>query len=192
MSRTKLLSVIGQKISYINLSVVGNPTINNGIVSDFSSSDYLQMSNFPTSFSEIEIITKVKVNKSGNNAIFALGNGSTGTKKFYSYLTSTSFQFRYLSSLDNTAKLISINYNFGTDIFYYTRVKIYPTKIVLGYSLDGQNWIEEEFIDNISIALSESLRYGVIANNSWYLNGVIDFNNSYSIKDGTKYILTLP
>ena len=172
-TKYKLQAVVGY-------TIVGSPTIVDGVVSGFSGSDYVHILNFPTIYDSIEFVTKVKNNltsASSSNSVFALGNGSVSQNKFYLYFNTQQVIFRYRST-DNTTKNLTVNYVSSANTFYYIRVRIYTNKIILGISTDKINWLEGEVADSIIMAPSMDLRYGIISNNPWALDGSIDLNET--------------
>ena len=161
---------------------VGTLTIVDGVVSGFSSGNYVHILNFPNTFNLLEIVTKAKKSATGNQAIFALQNGSTAQQKFYLYMSNSACNFYYRSADDET-KNISISYSVNVDVYYYFRLKISNSKIKLGYSTDGTNWVEKEVEDTMLVASDVDFRYGAVSNNGWYLDGSIDMNETLIKKD---------
>ena len=83
----------------VKYTVVGNPTIENGIVSGFSSSDYLQISNFDISSNSFEIKCGFRTSSdiSTEQLLFASRSGST-TKIGLTCYTNNNLLFYYLNS----------------------------------------------------------------------------------------------
>lgn len=189
---SKLLAMMmKEKVEYMPLTVVGSPTITDGVVSGFSRSDYVEGPNFPANFNEIILVTNIKENTYGANAIFALQSGNRTQRKFYSELQNQKIIFGYRSSANNSNTSIDISYTYTNNTFFYVRLKLYPTQIILGHSIDGVTWEEKTVDDIIGLISSLPLRYGIVTNIPIYLNGSIDFNKTYIIIDGTKYKFTI-
>ena len=170
-------------VNYMNLDVVGSPTINNGVVSGFSDSKYLEIPNFPTYTQDdrVEFVFNFTFDSSFVNSIIIGGAGaiivplveSNNKIKYYSNI---------LGNATGTNTLIA-NQN------YFFKL-ICDTNSYKAYiSTDGRTWTldaSKSFSDTFS--KSGVLTVGRNPSVSGqYLRGSIDINNSYIKIGSTKY-----
>lgn len=185
---SELLAMMMRKQQYMNLDIVGSPTISNGIVSGFSASDYLNLQNTITlsKDSNIEIVEKINKPSDKNS------NSFIGTET----------RFGFAIQLNNSGKMAVyvgdgnswITSNVGTfildnDTDYYIKIKITNGLFNVLYSVDNINYTLDTSLDISSLTAEEqyNLRLGVARNTTNYFNGQIDINQSYIKIANTKY-----
>ena len=175
-TKNKLQAVVGY-------TVVGSPTITDGVVSGFSSSDYLQLPNFPTldNNSKVEIYIESKFyDNSVNYAVLSAYNGDTydikimldAGKRLYGYVYNNANSTRYFarlwcSELTPTSLL-------------YTKYTIQNNLLKLARKIDLLNWFETEvsLTENFSYTKSTPLCIGRSLNGEIYIkNTYIKINN---------------
>lgn len=186
-----------ENIEYMPLTVVGNPTINNGVVSNFSSDNYLKFMFYPRINGNPNIFEfKMKFQYYSASTIgCVLGTKMSGIIAI-GVTTKNRIQFNLGKSIND----------FGiVDTVYSANVETYKD-YWLKFSYDGNQYKLELSDDNISFAtlgtiISSSLIYngnyfemsmGTGHPANWTLNGQIDINNCYLIQNGTKYKFLLP
>ena len=167
-----------------NVNIVGNPTISNGVASNFSNTNYLTL---PTAFQPAanpwEIVLKVNMNNNGATGIF-LGNISSGyfrlgfnnTNIVALYLSTNSTSWN-IGQLIGTTPMIN-----GVD--YWIKATFDGAKYQIFLSTDGESYNLEGTLNSSSIPAYQSLSTlgaGHNSNNSTpqYTQGSIDLKNSY-------------
>ena len=166
------------------LTVVGSPTIVDGVVSNFSATDFLQTN---LVYSDLQ-------NKNIEIMLHYIPSSLVATNRFFRFGTNanTAFYLRiesdltfafYSSTTKYKTNLIANNYGYVKFVAdNFEDVKIYCSN-------DEQNWVEGTITtesNSLTIDTTNNFNFGRT------INGSINFNNSYMIIDGTKYILTLP
>lgn len=167
-----------------NVNIVGNPTISNGVASNFSNTNYLTL---PTAFQPAanpwEIVLKVNMNNNGATGIF-LGNISSGyfrlgfnnTNIVALYLSTNSTSWN-IGQLIGTTPMIN-----GVD--YWIKATFDGAKYQIFLSTDGESYNLEGTLNSSSIPAYQSLSTLGAGNNSnnstpQYTQGSIDLKNSY-------------
>lgn len=168
-----------------NYTVVGSPTVNNGVVSGFSTSKYLKLPNvFNPSSAPWEVVFKVNATDYSNGGIiFGQRNGSY----FYIRTEATGV---FVTGHSNTILNGTTQIILGKD--YWVKARHDGTKLYLELSEDGINYTEENSVA-ISSTFTPSSDPQYIG--LWYntyasglhntFNGSIDLKESY-IKIGSK------
>lgn len=175
------------------LTVVGSPTITDGVVSGFSANNYLTL---PTiNFSNInswEFVFKVKMvdiyhakyffgNMSGNSIVVGNTDSPGGAFKIFLSSNGTSWDIGNMSTnISNPANSIR-----------YVRFGFTGTKYYVEQSSDGITYTNKEELSSSDKLYSSQLYLGKAYQDSRYWQGNIDLNESFAIIDGTKYIFTL-
>lgn len=189
----------GNTVLENNYTTVGSPTISeNGIVSGFSQSDYLQTAQFSL-MNPFELIIRGSVNSgiSGNN--YFIGNGGFNINSIVMAIGVTdTYALRLSIHKDNTGSVAGTEYAVSEDniispnTYYYFKVNYDGTKYVLTYSTDGITYTSACTVNysslphnnsNIKLAIG-----GSYTDQLWgVFNGSIDLN-SFSIKSNNKII----
>lgn len=167
-----------------NVNIVGNPTISNGVASNFSNTNYLTL---PTAFQPAANpwvnVLKVNMNNNGATGVF-LGNTSSGyfrlgfnnTNIVALYLSTNSTSFN-IGQLIGTTAMVN-----GVD--YWVKATFDGTKYQIFLSTDGESYNLEGTLNSSSIPAYQSLSTLGAGNNSnystpQYTQGSIDLKNSY-------------
>lgn len=157
----------------VKYTVVGNPTIIDGIASNFSTSNYLR-----TSSNWAQINTKFDIvicaRPSGGSALMCIGSGESGKMKLYFSTSKITFQTGNSSQDD-----LVIETTFSNNLFYYIRIKRNESTTFLSYSTDGTNWQSEISGNLVYTSQSNFMRFGYNANIPSTFGGSIDLNQTY-------------
>lgn len=179
----------GSKVYYpagydINCSVYGSPTISNGVVSNFSSSNYLTLpSAFNPSGSTWEMVFKIKT-----PTAFASYNAVCGVMGTYSF----TLQFTgnklglYLSSNGtswNLASNITSSNTFSVATIYYLKVTYTGSQYVVAYKTASGEYVDCITVSSSTAILNPSAyQFGLgtnRGNTTWLTDGNIDLRESY-------------
>ena len=177
------------------LTVVGSPTITDGVVSGFTTNNYLK-SNDLTFPSDWEFVVDLDLSNFttdtnyyafgcfGRSFLFAIKKTSASTYALHLYLSSNN------SSWNIADEISSINYNEGQ---IYIKVKFDTTKYVLSYSANNNSWTD--VITKVSSTqiyqTSIYVTIGKWSGTTTAYPSSINLNNSYLVNNGTKYIFTV-
>lgn len=162
-----------------NYTVVGSPTVNNGVVSGFSTSNYLKLPNvFKPVIAPWEVVFKVNVTDYSNGGIiFGQRNGGY----FYIRTEATGV---FVTGHSNTILNGTTQIVLGKD--YWVKARHDETKLYLELSEDGINYTEENSVAISSTFTPSSdpqyvgLWYNTYANGLHNtFNGSIDLKESY-------------
>lgn len=151
----------------VGYTVVGSPTITDGVVSGFTTSDYVQISNFPYTSDSFEINIKATTT-------------NTGLQQRCLY-RSVNFQLRVLSSFEWELYVNGINIPLGQNPSSYPYVRIKKGSVISVYlSQDGITY--SKVADNIAIgSVTDGTLTFSSTGNIW--NGSIDMNNTNIYKN---------
>lgn len=170
------------------LTKVGSPTVTDGVVSGFSSSNYLSLQQpFKLNADTVaEFVFKINI------STIVAGTNFFGTLNSYGIVINMNGSGKLSvfigdGSSWNIANGILTSSNLETNTDYFVKLIFNKQSISLLISTDGINYtgqsktivLEQEYIYN--------LYYGVGRLSGNYFRGSIDFNNSYIIIDGTRY-----
>ena len=194
---SKLLAMMmREKTGEMPLSIVGNPTITDGVVSGFSSSDYLQTNlGISNTTNIIEISLKFTIGTISEQGIF--GSTNNFTKYGFNLNSDGTLRTGVRVSVDGTES----NKNLSSDLVLSANSTYYAVMscdknthiLTLKISTDGQNWTTKTSdigsFDNF-VGLGNN-KIGYTQNGAF--DGSIDIksNKSFTIIDGTKYIFTI-
>lgn len=162
----------------VGYTVVGSPTINNGVVSGFSPDDYILLPSVPTK-SISELIIKIKLNSSalGQNVYT---NFLRGPSSFQGYTYCGTNYFAYTGF--NIAGLgdIRINHNLQPDTDYWLKYTNDGTNCTAWWSEDGINYTAGNIKESSLITDNNSgtIRVGSRVDRMGF-PGSIDLNNTY-------------
>ena len=184
---SKLLAMMmREKTGVMPLSVVGSPTISNGVVSGFSSSNYLTVPAYSGTINSLEFVVKIETTPTTitNNALILQLAGVPiniyvkSNEQITLYYKDTNATTRYLNSLSEV------------EIGYYKFV-LNNTGAYIYFSANGSSWSllnSYGYIPQISIT-SGKIGYATSTYNVY--DGSLDIGNSYIKINGTKYIFTI-
>ena len=176
--------------NYIPLTVVGSPTITDGVVSGFSDSNYVQNNTLFTSLPTEGKIAFTFERQSSMNQMLIINQISS----LFPLRIRTLDRVLQFSWVDNTQTQNhrALNYSLVAGESYYVTFEFKNQKWEFNlYSANGtllDSTISEE--TTVTTTINNLLRFGMYSSSS-YWQGSIDFNNSYIVIDGTKYIFTI-
>ncbi len=179
----------------VGYSMVGNPTIVDGVVSGFSSRDYLTISKPTLNTNDFEFKTCFTPGNSANQRIITTMSGST---------TRSGFVIDFSSHLNacfynaTEVLVISSNTSLVANTKYYAIMYRQGTTIGLKLSTDNQTWenVTQTILATDSIVLSDNLGIGRSSQSTF--TGSINLNETYIKINGklwfyqpadTKYIV---
>ena len=175
-TKYKLQAVVGY-------TIVGSPTITDGVVSGFSNSNYLSLTQLPANTQKFEIVVCFESNSTDtpiiatNSLGFIIRQGNNQARVFLASTTSSGWDIsndRRLTALNNAKNWIKIEFT--------------GTQYILSSSNDGINYTIEHTINNSSSIyglLNSPIRIGQMYLNNQYYNGLIYINETY-IKNNNK------
>lgn len=187
------------KENYIYLQTVGSPTISNGVANNFSNSNYLTM---PMDFvfgDDFELQFKFATGELTSN-IQALFNFITEIRagvhsnRLSLQITNTSSCNVIFRTGENVAVEGTIANTFSANTTYYVKYVYKNSYVTISLSTDGNTWttLASGSISGIPTYSTErTIGYGYHNGQHRPFFGSIDFNSSYIIKNGTKYIFTI-
>lgn len=181
---SKLLSMMKKNDQYMLLNKVGTPTITDGVVSGFSVDDYLtapQQDNIESASLEVVINYDIPLNNVAMR-IFRFGTAA-----------SNAYQIRW--SNGGNIQYYAKTKRFGSDkdISDYKYIKLktengLENNVQIFVSNNGNTW-EQAILEEFTLEQTFTNAQMIFGRT---INGNINFNNSYIIINGTKYIFTLP
>lgn len=156
----------------VGYTIVGSPTISDGVVSGFSSSNYVVIgSEFPSA-DNCDIIICAKPSTSGG--LLAQGIGGSAELK----LQFTTSLLRFYTSTTSAGNLTLSN-NFADNIFYFVRLRRRGNTAYLDYSTDRKIWLGEVSMEFAQWnASTNPITLGAIRNWNNVFNGEIDITKS--------------
>ena len=177
-----------QVMGPVGYTVVGTPTITDGVISNFSKTSFLRLTSaFPTikeleaqfCFKLSDISTTVGLFGTSNNIDYqGLGIIFSGTsKKILLYLSSNGTSWNIV----NGGTLVTA---FQTGIVYYLRLIYDGTKYELSSSTDKQNWTTEITVNDSREIFIPSTPFNIGYNayssgSAQFMRGQIDTNQTY-------------
>lgn len=176
--------------NYMDLTVVGSPTISNGVASGFSANNYLISSqNFNPDNNIWEICIKFNMFSSNGSASGLLFPSSSGNS-IALYITSDNILQFSLSSNGYSWDIVSgynlFTLNLNTD--YKLKIKFTGFSYDV-YSYENNEWvIKASFISSVAIVNTKGIVLGnTRPGTNIPFNGSIDLVNSYIKINNTKY-----
>ena len=166
----------------VGYTVVGSPTISNGVVSGFSSNNYVVIGSGFNASDNYEIVINAKP-PSTSGGLVAQGIGGSAELK----LQFTTSLLRLYTSTTSAGNL-TISNNFSMDIFYFVRLKRRGNIAYLDYSTDGKTWLGEVSMEFAQWNSSTNpITLGAIRNWNNVFNGEIDLTKSYIKVNGITF-----
>lgn len=171
--------------------IVGNPTItNDGIVSEFSANDYLEISKFPTGVTNLEMVWKVKFSSVSypqffyNSAPYYSCLIGTVSGKLGFWLSNNTTSWDIVENAAGVTPLL-------TDTWYYVKFTYDGETYKLYQSTDNSNWnLESSLVSTKTIGVNyDAGRIGHGFNIYPASNTTVDLKESY-IKIGVAYFWT--
>ena len=162
------------------LTVVGTPTITDGVVSGFTTSDYIRINPFNNiGTQDFELATAFITNTSISMRIIAT-YGAGGTYTGLAITNLGAIRFTVYNGVNQYTVTSSQTYQIG--IKYYIKCYRKGTEVGIKVSTDNVNWITDTTVipENTNLVSgSEFLDFGVNRYGGSALNGSIDLNNTY-------------
>ena len=191
VGKTNCLTEIPQDINLeldsINVTVVGSPTFNNGVVSGFSTSNYLKIDKAFSGSQKWEVLLKFNTSGTynGNKVLFDVSNNSS-IRAITMYITSAMKMKIGLSnsaSSNNIRSETETNYTFVANKDYQYKLSfdgsVYKGEV---YDYDTESWIEDLLLENSTpVYTSNLIMIGCwqgLSSGTEYA-GSIDIANSY-------------
>lgn len=174
------IDVSGTPYFYENFTKIGSPTINNGVVSGFSSSNYLQLNNTVNLGNNFEIVFKINLTSYTSSGV---GNNIFSGKNnqyIIFYINSNgklSFDIGNGSSWIISSSIGTTTIPLNTD--YYVKLTYNGTSYISYSSTDGNTWTQESIEASSQIIPSFTGLIGVTRSLSEPLLGSIDLKESY-------------
>lgn len=186
-------------VNYMPLTKVGSPTITDGVVSGFSSGDYLKLlyANLPTTINNFEI--QLNIITPSTLPTFSNYECICGQEQFQNYRTPQ------IEMFDNKCRMIIspngsswINGNelsiTAINTPYWLKFIYKNNELESLLSTDGTNFVSYGKVAVNNCLWNANLCIGTDtggASDAHYFKGSINFNNSYININGTKYIFII-
>lgn len=142
LDRAALVQLFEDLPYNVGYEVVGNPTISNGVVSGFSTGDFLKFSNTPSFSNPTEIVVKAKFTtfESASNLLGWVSSGSWAC--YFSVLTTGKIgcYFQRTVASPNDTRDIWGNFVLSLNTWYWLKLVKTDTTLSLYYSTDGINY----------------------------------------------------
>ena len=169
----------------LNVTEIGSPKVNNGVVSGFSSANYLKITDsFDVSVAQSwEIVYKIKTGSNITNGQSVCGHtGSSNYDPFTIDINSSKFQLGLCkSSSSNLLKDQKGTYTVLVDTTYWLKLTFDGSKYALSYSLDGVDFIEDVVLESTTKIWTSNLVLGRQQGDAseYPFLGSIDLNECY-------------
>lgn len=175
---------------FIQLIRIGNPIIENNIVSNFSTNDYLLLSNFNPNtnfefkikFSAINWTSEFNCLLGYRNSGGIIAIGVTNDGRISMQLSTDTTSFNICSIIGTT--------NIITNINYYCKFSFNGSQYKLELSTDDINY-NIECVANSQVLINNGITFDISIGtghpNNWTFNCLIDLNKTYLIINNTKY-----
>ena len=158
----------------VTYNIVGNPTIVDGIVTDFTRTSYLRTNlQFDFSQTDYEFVIRATPHAVSTRSAAIVGT-QTGGLRIY-------FQQNSIQCYPGNDTVFSVNGTFDVSSFYYVRLIRKGNVYTLDYSLDGTNYTSARSLTSQQhLSRNLFLQFGYYANDGWDpLDGKIDINHTY-------------
>lgn len=182
----------------VSLNKVGSLTINDGIASGFSSSNYLESTDNISLGSNFELYTEFTTGYMDPNQEYqVVFSGKTNQLINYGTQYRTSYGSYLQYNVGNGSSwLVSDDYKFGShSISSYTKYYVKLTfngSVYKSYiSTDGQTWEQDWSYTTSQVVPSMKALFGVGRSLSQAWLGSININTAYVILNGIKYTFTM-
>lgn len=200
LDRDALVELFTSLPAFMPLTVVGSPTITNGVVSGFSSSNYLTLPQISNLANQYEIKAKLKITQNSSSYMaILLSYYNWGKQGIRIKADTLSANLRYIYNETATDKDINLQYNFQENVDYYIKYVYKNNEFYIGVSEDDINYVysqKETIPSGVTLVQPNNSDVGYLSIGRTYqysaFQGEIDINNSYTIIDGTKYTFLLP
>lgn len=175
---TSVPNNIKLELDPLNATVVGSPTINNGVVSGFSDSNYLLTPSKPNSVSSFEMVFKIRasdITTNSENAII----GQQTTNRYTPQLAIDGQKFWFGVSTNGSSWTTVKGGTPEVNKDYWVKATWNGSQIELLVSENGSEYISLGTTTVSKVTWSELLRIGDDASTTDYFKGSIDLAQSY-------------
>ena len=158
----------------VNYTVMGSPTIVDGIASGFSTSNYIRISQrFDSSTTDYEFVIRATPHYGTREAAVMGGN-----QAFRIYFST--YKISVLIPDADWYEGITISNIFAQNTYYYIKLKRTGSEFALSYSTDGINYSTPVTKTIVPATGTNYIDYGYWGGDGWDpYNGSIDLNNTY-------------
>ena len=180
LNRNALVALFNSMPYNVGYTVVGSPTISSGVVSNFSSSNFLTLPGSVSSAQEFEIVGRINLNTSSPSGGYTPIFQSNGYGIILCVTTAMKLG-AYLSATGNSWDLANITTFVGTTTLsantnYLAKLKKTATAYELWLKQGNNDWNLESTLSSTATIVSGPLRIGY---GSRAFEGSIDLNNTY-------------
>ena len=168
----------------LNVTEIGSPKVDNGVVSGFSAANYLKITDsFDVSAAQSwEVVYKIKTGTSLNAQSMCGHTGSSNYDPFTIDINSSNFTFSLCGS--SSSFLVQDKkgtYTVLTNTTYWLKLTFEGSKYVLSYSLDGVEFIEDIVFESTTKIWTSNLVLGRQQGDAseYPFLGSIDLNECY-------------
>lgn len=173
MDRSALVQLFNDLPYNVGYTVVGSPIINNGVVSGFSSSDYLTVANFEQ-YKPFEFVLKINTGTRQSDTCYIIR--SNGLLLYWKWDYKLGF---FLRNTDNVQIEIDSTTQLLANKDYWVKMKYDGSIMSLYLSEDGNTYnLENSQIISV-ISMSYLTYIGTQKTSGAIFNGSIDLNNTY-------------
>ena len=168
----------------LNVTEIGSPKVDNGVVSGFSATNYLKITDsFDVSAAQSwEVVYKIKTGTSLSAQSMCGHTGSSNYDPFTIDINSSKFQLGLCkSSSSNLLKDKKGTYTVLVDTTYWLKLTFNGSRYALSYSLDGVDFIEDVVLESTTKIWTSNLVLGRQqgADSEYPFLGSIDLNECY-------------
>lgn len=177
-----------QLMGPVGYTVVGSPTITDGVVSGTDSSNYCSVNVNIPSFNTLEVVMRAKftgtINSSAYMPLLAFGGGASQRRITSNFTTASNGGTRLFSADGLIVNIPNTDFDLNTYAldFYYTRIRVTKNTddytYELGVSADGTTWVTKSgnYASNICTGF-----FYLCRNSSGSSGGNVycDLNNTY-------------
>lgn len=192
VGKSNCLTYIPEDIKFdldpLNATVVGNLTVNNGVVSGFSASNYLILPKvFNPGSNTWEIVLKAQLGSSTSDTRGLVGASNSKDYQGIALVLKSNKLYLYMSSNGtswNIASNVAGKTTLSNGSYYYIKLAFTGSTYVVSYSENGSSWNTEISVSSTAkvYASANPLALGYVkykSDSTQYFNGSIDLKGSY-------------
>jgi hypothetical protein len=175
-------------VDRVNATVVGSPTIKDGVVSGFSDSNYLVLNKIPTNITSFEIVMKVTTSSTIEERVI-LGQSGSNWKTPQLGIDST-LTFYYNTSVSGTSwdsNVPNSAFTPATNTTYWLKQVWTGSELQGYYSTNGVNYVLEGTLSMTSAPVWAQTMFIGSDSESSFWNGSIDLNECYININGERW-----
>lgn len=186
LNRGTLVNLFKSMPYNVGYTVVGSPTIANGVVSGFSDNNYLTINNSFSQTSDIDVILRITTgnNVTTNQYPFAWRSNVSGTARNCGIYLNQGGKYGVIfrDTEDTSLQYATATAVLSENTSCYIRMKYTKSdkSLKLGHSTDGTNYVYaiEETLTNDFAPMTSNIRFGRGIPSEFPFLGSIDFNNN--------------